>query len=360
MIFIFFTYITFFIPFSFSLHNINSKLTTTTSSSTTLPLYYNIGDLQNFEKLKLNKIVFNNKPYCVYFNDEKWHIIDDICIHRGASLSKNNYIKKSNFNNMKCIICPYHGWEYNNDKINHIPGIVNDNIRCYIPYYSSFVLDNYLYVLFNNSLKQRQNIFIDMESFQKNEPLEKYKNDFVSVQDYKNINAPSEIVVENILDMMHVSYVHYFGNKLNPVPFNITYTNINPLHGKTTYMYNSGINSISHKYAKSNIVVVENEFILPTTTITRVIANQFTKTIVTHTKPIDNHSCVLYYKLYRNYFTNIFGDFFHKYLMDITLQEDIHIINSIYTEHYQGKISTKYDITQTQRRKKILNLMQNK
>ena len=99
-------------------------------------------------------------------------------------------------------------------------------------------------------------------------------------------------------------------------------------------------------------VKVENEFYLPDTTVTRVYAGEIIKTIVTHCFPINENESILFYDLYRNFLTHsMFNCLFEKQ-MDITLNEDISILNNIYTKYNKGFMNTKYDITQMKYREK--------
>ena len=99
-------------------------------------------------------------------------------------------------------------------------------------------------------------------------------------------------------------------------------------------------------------VKVENEFYLPDTTVTRVYAGKMIKTIVTHCYPIGKNESILYFDLYRNFLQFPIFDLVFYNQMDITLKEDISIINNIYDNHIRGFMNTKYDITQLKFREK--------
>ena len=76
-------------------------------------------------------------------------------------------------------------------------------------------------------------------------PPEAKDESFVRVSGVRHIKRPNNIVTENVLDMMHISYVHSFGNSLAPVPFKIDYDDINELSGRTTFHYTAGRTSMS-------------------------------------------------------------------------------------------------------------------
>ena len=159
--------------------------------------------------------------------------------------------------------------------------------------------------------------------------------------------------------MIHVSYVHSFGNSLAPIPFDIEYQDISPISGKTTFHYTSGPTSMSKLVGGAQYVKVENEFHLPDVTVTRVKANNLIKTIITHCYPIGKNESILHYDLYRNFFTPSIFDPLFELQMIITLDEDVKILNRIYDDYILGLMSTKYDITQTKYREKMNKLNNN-
>ena len=77
--------------------------------------------------------------------------------------------------------------------------------------------------------------------------------------------------------MLHVSYVHSFGSRNTPLPSSIKFESINDYHGKSTFLYSPNENTISGYVGNVREVKVENEFILPTTTLTRVFAGDTIK-----------------------------------------------------------------------------------
>ncbi len=71
--------------------------------------WYAIGEVKEFKKNKpLQRIVFDI-PIAVWLNEDgEYAAILDRCNHRNAPLSKGKIIDK-------CIVCPYHGWVYNEE-----------------------------------------------------------------------------------------------------------------------------------------------------------------------------------------------------------------------------------------------------
>lgn len=93
-------------------------------------------------------------------------------------------------------------------------------------------------------------------------------------------------------------------------------------------------------------VKVENEYHLPDTTVTRVFAGNIVKTIVTNCYPIGKNESILHFDLYRNFLVSPIFDPIFNMQMDITLKEDIHILNGIYDDYIKGFMNTKFDISQ--------------
>jgi hypothetical protein len=198
---------------------------------------------------------------------------------------------------------------------------------------------------------------IDTYKEQIYEEPEARDSDFCCIYDNTKIKSSSRTVSENLLDIMHIAFVHTFGNNHNPLPLNDIHPvkdDTNPNHYKTTYIYESGQNSIANKVYSINHVIVENEFILPHTVISRVKFDKNTKTIVTNALPVDENHTQLFIKVYRNFWYiksflflekmyNCIGDYLIMMLLKQTVKEDKDILENISPEERDGKYNMKYD-----------------
>lgn len=324
------------------------KITTRPSSKVyehNIPLFWKIANKREISKTKPKRFIFNDYPIAIYKDtSNKVKAISDICIHRGASLSHGKIVEG-------CVQCPYHGWKYKDGIVNNIPGIPSTNPLSFgVPQFEVQEINDDIYLRPSydmNSQKGAQynhTIYIPPEA---NNP------NFVRVTGQRHIHRPNSLITENVLDMMHISYVHSFGNSLSPLPFKIDYEDMGPLSGKTTFYYTSGPTSMSLLIGGAQFVEVENEFHLPDATVTRVKANDITKTIITHCYPIGKNESILHFDLYRNFLKSPIYDPLFKYQMKLTLDEDIDIINFIYDDYVKGFMSNKFDITQTKYRQKM-------
>ena len=315
-----------------------------------IPLFWKIANSKDISRTKPKRFLFNDYPISLYKdNNEKVVAISDICIHRGASLEQGKILKDG------CVQCPYHGWEYKNGLVNEMPGCDHVKKNLFgVPRFEVQELNEDIYVrpTFDiNSNKGRlfnHTIYI---------PPEATDDSFVRVSGTRHIMRPNNLVTENVLDMMHISYVHSFGNSLAPIPFKIGYEDLDELSGRTTFDYTSGPTSMSRVIGGAKYVRVENEFHLPDTTVTRVKAGDITKTIITHCYPIGKNESILHFDLYRNFLTPTIFDPLFNYQMKLTLDEDIRILNRVYDNYIMGFMSNKYDVTQTKYREKMNRLI---
>ena len=80
--------------------------------------WYVIGTPGDFVANKPKKVTVWSKNYVVWKNiDGKYNCLDDVCSHKGASLSGGKI-----HNN--CAVCPYHGYEFNsNGTLVKVPGL---------------------------------------------------------------------------------------------------------------------------------------------------------------------------------------------------------------------------------------------
>ena len=317
-----------------------------------IPLFWKIANKREISDKKAKRFIFNEYPIAIYKDSETDEVkaISDICIHRSASLSHGTIQNN-------CVKCPYHGWEYKDGLVENIPGLPDTKKQSFgVPRFEIREINDDIYLRpsydmnSNKGTSYNHSIYI---------PPEASDPDFVRVTGTRHIHRPNNLITENVLDMMHISYVHSFGNSLSPVPFKIDYENMDEMSGKTTFYYTSGRSSMSRLIGGAQFVQVDNEFHLPDATVTRVKANDITKTIITHCYPIGKNESILHYDLYRNFLTHEMFDPLFKYQMKLTLDEDVDIINYIYDDYVQGFMSNKFDITQIKYRQKMKQLIAN-
>jgi len=302
--------------------------------------WYVIGTPDTLSNEKPNKITIWDKNYVVWKNNGTYNALDDVCSHKSASLSLGTIIDNN-------VMCPYHGYQFNNNgTLINIPGI-NFTHRCIydVQKYNIIEKNGWVYLnIYNNidNIDFKENIFVEEEAD---------NNTFTAVHLNLDYNCNSRILSENSLDIMHIAFVHTFGNKENPKPYYedppkiINYENF---HVKTSYLYKSGSKSVAKKIFQTNDLTIENEFILPHTTIARVKFGDLISTVVTFALPISKNKTKLFVKTYRNFWnsndiTKYLGDKINYDMMYKTMMEDKAVVESIDSRFINGKFNMKFD-----------------
>ena len=252
-------------------------------------------------------------------------------------------------------MCPYHTFKYNKyGRLVQIPGqenvrtVTTYNFKTDVPHYPIVEKNGWVYLLNRplfdiSELKYYNNpdtIWVEPEADD-----ERFKCVYLS----KMFNIDARTVTENSLDILHISEVHSFGNKKRPLPVSETLDKVADGHHRYIYQYEAGEDSMASKLFGIKQLVVENEYILPHTTIARVRFGDFVNTIVTSAQPVSRDKTQLVVKAYRDnwVFNNpIFDTLFDKItrnMMEKTLCEDKSVIDTIYQKYRDGNFITKYD-----------------
>lgn len=307
--------------------------------------WYVIGTPNSFSKNKLKKITIWNKNYVVWKDsDNNFHALDDVCSHKSASLARG---KLSN----DTVICPYHGYGFNsNGTLITVPGI-NFQHSCIHDVKKYKIINKNGWIYLNtfqdvgasyNQDNFTETIFVEDEAID---------TKFNAVYLNMNFNCYSRVLSENSLDVMHIGFVHTFGNSENPAPTledPPKLINDYPYHYKTSYLYKAGRKSMAKKVFLFNNLTIENEFILPHTTIARVKFGELISTVMTFALPINMTHSELFVKTYRNFWNEndiveLIGDKITYKMMYQTMLQDKYVVESIAENCEDGKFNMKFD-----------------
>jgi hypothetical protein len=100
---------------------------------------------------------------------------------------------------------------------------------------------------------------------------------------------------------------------------------------------------LARKYYGIKNLTIENEFILPHTTVARVIFGEFVSTVITFALPVSDDKSVLFVKTYRNFMQNPIGDKISEDLMWNTMLQDKVIVENIDKRFMDGKFNMRFD-----------------
>lgn len=304
-------------------------------------------------------VIWKTSPY-------KYTAIDDRCSHRGASLSKGKITKTNE------IVCPYHGYEFNQTGVlTNVPGMNHTNTPCQnLNHYRVVERGGWIYL---NTIP-RPFLPEDAKSQIFKEP-ESNNLTFTKIFIKSDFEAYARTVSENSLDVMHIGFVHTFGNKESPSPIKEVpphMMNGDPYHYRTQYEYKSGKDSLVKRVYKIPELRIENEFILPHTTIARVIFGNFVSTVVTFATPTNMTHSQLFVKTYRNFWyisdtnnnpfacwINVLGNRMTTKMMTETVNQDKCVIENIPLRCIDGRFNMKYDKLQNVYRMMYKRLVHN-
>jgi phenylpropionate dioxygenase-like ring-hydroxylating dioxygenase large terminal subunit len=323
--------------------------------------WYPIGFSKDFNKTP-KRITIRDVNYIVWKDSSLYYGMRDSCSHQGSSFMLGKTCKNT-------ITCPYHGYIFDGcngellqiPKLHHIES-QSHNIDCFKVVEKGNIVYLNRVPLQNEEMKMQ----ID-ESLIFTEPEFNDKSQrFVCLSEDFEHNA--KFVTMNSLDICHIGFVHNFGNRKSPNPlYNSKILKMDDYenHYKIIYHYMSGENSLVNKIYNFDNITVENEYILPHTTVARVQFGGMTSTIITHALPISKFKTKLFVKAYRSYWSyyheknnfnllypfesliNYIGDKITYNTMYNTLKQDKAIVDNIDKTSYEGmhgKFSIVYDM----------------
>lgn len=294
--------------------------------------WYVIGSSSGFATNVPQKTTIWDKSYVVWKNRAgQYNAVDDACSHKGASLSGG--VVKNN-----CIMCPYHGYEFNGKgELEKVPGIeFRPSPQYNVGAYKVVEKNGWVWM---NTMPSDPT-FAD-RIFEETEELNRKDSRVLLEMDFK---CYPRILSENSLDVMHIGFVHTFGNRKRPAPKEIRPPHeIAPYHWKTSYAYEAGENSMAYQYFGNREMVIENEFYLPHTTVARVIFGKYISTVITFALPISETKSRLFIKTYRNFWKNPTGDMLTENMMFQTMLQDKAVVENIDPQHMDGRFNMRFD-----------------
>jgi nitrite reductase/ring-hydroxylating ferredoxin subunit len=178
-----------------------------------------VGSVSTMSTIEPNLIKIINKDWVVWKGDE-WSVQEDVCLHRKAPLSQGRI-------DNKCIECPYHGWQYNeNGDVVSIPQN-NDNESTNILYIKSLktcITNDLLWAFFPEELcGEYQDIKYTPDIYYadvKNETNEYF---------VRELPYSFDMLIENFMDPGHIPYAHHGLQGVRtdgmPIPMKLLATN---------------------------------------------------------------------------------------------------------------------------------------
>jgi len=303
--------------------------------------WFVVAEKNDIRMNKPYKITVWGKDYVLWKTNKRFHALEDVCPHKGAAFSASKHIQNDN------VVCPYHGYEFDTrGNLTRVPGICFQPSPIYnVPRFA--VVEKHGWIYLNtwelpsftteeHIQKLGERIFLEPEA---TDPQ------MIPLYIHQSFMTYPRIVTENSLDIMHIAFVHTFGNKDKPAPSQENPPKlVSPGHWRTSYVYESGKDSMVAKLFKFKRIDIDNEFVLPHTSIARIkFGPGLVNTVVTAACPINDRETKLFVKTYRNFLTNYALNNWFRDMMKQTLNQDKAVIESIKQENIEGRFNMKFD-----------------
>lgn len=303
--------------------------------------WYVVAQANEIQKSKPYKATVWGKDYVLWKTDkDTYNALEDVCPHKGAALSIG-YIANDR------AVCPYHGYEFSSQgNMTIVPGLCFHPSPIYnIPRFAVVEKHGWLYlnthelpdfVTKDDVRALGEQIFVEPEAA---DPQMR------AVLLHQTFMTYPRIVSENSLDIMHIAFVHTFGNRVKPAPSHEDPPKeVGPHHWRTSYVYESGKDSMVSRLFNMKKIDIDNEFVLPHTTIARIkFGDGLVNTVVTAACPVNDRETRLFVKTYRNFFRDSVFNGWFTYMMQETLNQDKAVIESIKNENMDGRFNMKFD-----------------
>jgi phenylpropionate dioxygenase-like ring-hydroxylating dioxygenase large terminal subunit len=243
----------------------------------------------------------------------------DVCPHQGASFAQGGRIDSGR------LVCPYHGLCFDRGRFCGMG--VSD--RTHGP--GRRVLDLHACVTDGRLVYATPSPGVGVTGVY--QVPEVQDATFRAIHGDRDMDVSQQVVTENVLDMLHISHVHTFGDPA-ALPRRVRYTALGDYAGRSTFTYSPRHGTLATWLGRAGADVrVENEFHLPTTTVTRVFVGHHIKTVVTRAQPLGRNRTRLYWSIYRNFLVWPPLDLAMRAMMEKTLDEDVSILKGVrYTD----------------------------
>lgn len=305
-----------------------------------------IGLSGNIKTNEINKITIEGKKYAMYRGpDNKVALIDNVCPHRGADLSKGKIVDGN-------VQCPYHGWEYNGDgKLVKVPStgkaqcLKNGDINSYR------VIEDGGFAWLVNSLGA-ETVKLPTRYCE-----ELTSSNWVQVYGSKELKGNITEWLMNSADISHINYVHDFADEEKG---QITSLKIDTHedHIDCYAKVNAKASSSATEHMQPGTgTEIKSTFIAPNTTVVRIkLKDPYSFITFTTLVPIDDYKtkmtwCFLYPKIFPLTLPLVYTRFYNE--MYKTVAQDEQIIKHLTDVGVPYTLNVPSDIFQLEVLKKL-------
>lgn len=188
-------------------------------------VWYPVFYLDDLDKNRPNSCTVLEQDLVIWWDKitEKWCVFADMCPHRLAPLSTGR------INEEGLLECPYHGWTFSGKgNCEYIPqqpsGYSREKSpRACVKSYPSAIAHDLLFVYMGKTENA------PLTPLPLTIPLTENENKWVMLKTFRDIPYSALTLLENVLDVSHVSYTHHgtVGNRANGAPVELEITSKN-------------------------------------------------------------------------------------------------------------------------------------
>lgn len=303
---------------------------------------WGIGLSKNLKKNKPKPITIEGKKYTLFrTSNGKASLIDSVCPHRGADLSKGKIIND-------CIQCPYHGWKFDSDgTLKSVPSIGNSIPKKGDVESFNIVEDGGFIWLVDSVDDPLPTQYCDELSDDK----------WTKVYGSKILNGNIIDWIMNGVDISHINYVHDFANEDNGMVDNVVIETHETYVDCFANVKPKASSSLTEHMQPNNGSEIHSRFIAPNTTSIRIkLKEPYEFITYTTLLPVDDtHTkmswCLLYPKSFVMNLPFVFNRFYNE--MYRTVAQDEEIIKNITPLTLPYTLNVKCDMYQIEAMKKI-------
>lgn len=323
-------------------------------SSVPMKAPWGIGLSKTLKRGKVKDVKIDGHKYALFRDDlGKVSLIDSVCPHRGADLSKGKLING-------CVQCPYHGWEFDNSgTLIKVPSLTDG---CGIPTKGNVkgydVKESGGFIWLVDSVVSGENEHLPTELCD-----ELFDRGWTRVYGSKVLEGNIVDWIMNGVDVSHINYVHDFANEDNGRVDNVQIQPYYSNDGGISYVdcfanvKPKASSSLTEHMQPDNGSEIHSRFIAPNTTSIRIkLRDPYEFITFTTLLPVDeNHTkmtwCLLYPKTFLLDLPFVFNRFYNE--MYRTVSQDEAIIKNIKSLEMPYLVNVPCDLFQIEALKMI-------
>lgn len=299
--------------------------------------WFPLCQVNDTSKSRLHRVDFFDESICIIKHGDTFEAFSNWCPHRMASLAHGALRDGGTL-----VECPYHGFTFDVCSGNAVEIVPNYDKK------TNMCMKKYPIQLYDNTLWTT----LGESPWQIREELDETLE---SVYGHRVLDNAAFLIMENLLDALHLRTVHSFGNSVLPTPFDIE-----KHESGVSFKYHTGKRSpAQYMQQGTKSLQVLNEFDAPYSATSNVLfgnSQEFAKVVRVHLLPISEEKTIMFWGIHRNFFKQAAFNPYVRFLMEYTIDEDQAILKHLKSADTRQKL-IEYDYIISKYRKSINDII---